>query len=1023
MKSKRYLTHRALPKRNALVVALALGMGISGLAYGQATTGTIFGTAPAGDTVVVTSSSGASRTVSVSADGRYTASNLPVGVYTISVQRDGEVVSSRGNVSIRVGAGTEVDFGSAGTTELGAVMVSANALPSIDVSTATSGITVTAAQLDKLPLGHSANAIALLAPGVVRSSGYFGDAITVNGSGATENAYYVNGYNTTQIYNYTGPGYQLPYGSIGQQQIITGGYGAKYGRADGGVISQIGKRGTNEWHFGGLITWKPRALSASPKNLYYPNIDLTGTEQLASDQVFPGDLRSYRSEDKSWETTYAAYIGGPLIKDKLFFFVSAEQEMDQNKNVQGGKLATRVEYSKTHDLRWYGKIDWNINDSNILQYTKLKQDTRSGYGPIYQWDAPTLTEGDFIANDSYNQYSLDTDIFQYTSYISDKATLNIIYGDTDVHNPTLVGAPSSAAFISGGSRQNPAYLGGGGPRRGPQVNTVINSPLANVHSRGLRVDFTYRIGDHSLMAGIDNMWFTAGEQGRRLSGPGYWWVYGKGDPNEAINPGLDVGAPGGQGYYVDRFTFNTVTSMSATQKAWYIQDNWQITQNVQLMLGLRNDDFTNSNALGEAFVVQKDQWEPRLGFTWDVFGDSSFKVYGTAGRYYLALPQATGERAAGGSYNTDEYFTYTGIDANGVPTGLSPVPTVGGSPAGPGEVSANNERGQFVDPKSVTSTNLKPQYQDEFILGFDKQLGSDWVYGAKLTYRTLGTVIDDECDAARVQTKLEKMGYDSSKYLWDSPFCRIFNPNLTSQIKVNAIDGSSSVIVPMTREDWGDSATETFPDVQRDYYGVDLYLEHPFDGTWYGRVSYTFARSWGNAEGQVRSDIGQTDVSVTEDWDYWQLMSASRGYLANMRRHQLKAYGAWQVTPEWMVSGNVSIRSGMPESCLGYFGPNKTNPGGHYGPDYHWCEGEPSPPGQDFNPWTYNLDLGVQYRPSFADHKLKFRLDVFNVLNEERQLQSDPNRFSGPNTVSNTYHAGLFYQQPRTVRLTVSYDY
>ncbi len=68
-----------------------------------------------------------------------------------------------------------------------------------------------------------------------------------------------------------------------------------------------------------------------------------------------------------------------------------------------------------------------------------------------------------------------------------------------------------------------------------------------------------------------------------------------------------------------------------------------------------------------------------MGFSWDVFGDSSLKVYGNAGRYYLALPQATGERAASGS----DYYRHStsptrGIDSNGVPTGLAPVPGVDG---------------------------------------------------------------------------------------------------------------------------------------------------------------------------------------------------------------------------------------------------------------------------------------------------------------------------------------------------------
>ena len=112
------------------------------------------------------------------------------------------------------------------------------------------------------------------------------------------------------------------------------------------------------------------------------------------------------------------------------------------------------------------------------------------------------------------------------------------------------------------------------------------------------------------------------------------------------------------------------TSMSMQQKAYYLQDVWKVNDNLQLNLGIRNDRFTNKNDLGMAFVDEKNQWEPRIGASWDVNGDSSLKIYGNAGRYYLALPDNVAERAANRSTLTYEYFNYTGIDANGVPTGL-----------------------------------------------------------------------------------------------------------------------------------------------------------------------------------------------------------------------------------------------------------------------------------------------------------------------------------------------------------------
>ncbi len=93
--------------------------------------------------------------------------------------------------------------------------------------------------------------------------------------------------------------------------------------------------------------------------------------------------------------------------------------------------------------------------------------------------------------------------------------------------------------------------------------------------------------------------------------------------------------------------------MSTTQKAYYLQDDWQALPNLLLSIGVRNDHFTNYNDLHEAFVDEKNQWEPRLGASWDVNGDSSFKIYGNVGRYYLALPDNAAERAA----NVSTYLT------------------------------------------------------------------------------------------------------------------------------------------------------------------------------------------------------------------------------------------------------------------------------------------------------------------------------------------------------------------------------
>ncbi|HET8554937.1 MAG TPA: TonB-dependent receptor [Rhodanobacteraceae bacterium] len=1010
-------TRNTLPRRSTLAMALALGMGVSGFAFAQATTGTIFGNAPAaaGETVTVSSNNGVVRTVSVTADGSYTVANLPLGVYTVTLKKDGSVVGQHNNITIHVGAGSQVNFASASAQNaqnLGAVQVTANAMPSIDVTSVSSSTVITAQQLQKLPVGRSAESIALLSPGAVSGSGYFGNAVSFGGSSVSENAYYVNGYNTGDPFQNIG-GFQLPYGSIAQQQTYTGGYSAKYGRSDGGVINQVGKRGTNEWHFGGQVSWAPRQLAAGGKDVYYPIENVPPGYKLPGAEK-QGTLRRHRGDNKSWETIYSAYVGGPLIKDKLYAFFSVETSKDKYTSVSSNLSPSTESFYSDHSTRTYGKLDWNINANNILELTSLTSDETSGKGSVYNYDYDTMQATDFRhANDAYVNNAKFL-IAKYTSYIGDNATLDVTWGRGEFENHYDYGINSKLPYI-----YYPQYQRGDGPGiSNAQPRLYDHLPDASNSTHGLRADFTYQLGDHKLGIGIDNMYYSAHDQGQKMSGPGYMWMYLPGDANEPINEGLGVGAPGGDGYYVSKYIVQDYSSMSMEQKAYYIQDVWNVTSNFQLNLGLRNDHFTNYNNKGQAFVDQKNQWEPRIGFSWDVNGDSSLKIYGNAGRYYLALPDSVAKRAANPSIFTNEYFTYNGIDENGIPQNLKPVGGLNGAPA-PGPVSSDHETGSDKDPRTVTATDLKAQYQDEFILGFDKTLGNNWVYGAKATYRILRTAIDDVCDPGSLEAKMTAMGLDTSEYAIENPGCRIFNPGRTNHFNVARKDGTGYADVAMSTSDWGFKQG-----AKRKYYALDLYLSHPFDGKWSGRIDYTFSRSWGNTEGQVKSDIGQDDISKTQDWDLWQLMDHSYGYLANHRRHQLKARGLYQITPEWMVSGVLRIQSGTPLSCLGYFGPDSSDPTGYGGGSYHWCNGQPVAPGSiGFSPWTRQLDLGVRYTPAFANQKLAFKLDVFNVLNEQKAIQVDPTYVVGKKALSNTYGMGQYFEQPRYVRLSVSYDY
>ena len=428
-----------------------------------------------------------------------------------------------------------------------------------------------------------------------------------------------------------------------------------------------------------------------------------------------------------------------------------------------------------------------------------------------------------------------------------------------------------------------------------------------------------------------------------------------------------------------------------------------------LSLGLRNESFANKNNIGLTFLEQKNVLSPRIGAAWDVKGDASFKVFGSAGRYSVQIPTHLAVRGAGPSTYLQQYFTYSGIGPDGAPIGRVNL--------GP-QVSPDGEIGTPKDPNVLAATNLKPNQQDELTIGFEKALTPSLNFGAKATYRKLLATIDDFCDQTPIDNFAAAHGIDTSNYGGFN--CASINPGLTNTLLVDySGTGKNYTPVTMTAQDMG------FEQAQRTYLALDLFLEHPLRNGWYGKVNYTYSRSIGNTEGQTLSDIGQTDVSATQAWDFAQLMENAYGRLPNDRTHQIKAYGYYNLTNEYTVGGNLLAASGRPRSCIGSYAG--TNPAGDpgYGSAAHYCNGLPSPRGSLGNlPWDYRMDMNFVYRPEKAKG-WTFQADVFNMFNRQTiQAVEETHNTGGPGTpILSTYERVLSYTEPRSVKLSVSYDY
>jgi hypothetical protein len=309
-------------RKTVLVRALSLAFATAALsaavmhpAMAQSNaTGVIFGrvdATPGAAIVIRNLDTNLQRRITPESNGRYQATALPVGKYKVDLVQGDKVINSS-EVEVTIGQGAEASFGAA----LQTVQVTAQR-KRIDVSNTNNGATFTAKELSRLPVAPSIDSIIQLAPNTTRADYRYAGA-SFGGSGASENAYYVNGFPVTNPLTGLGSS-ELPFGAIGQAQILTGGFGAEFGRSIGGVVNVTTKSGTNNWEFGATASLTPKGLRSKYKDFYYAN---TGAP---TNTLTDGKLRLRREDNKVEETRLGAYISGPIIQDKLFMFFSAEQ--------------------------------------------------------------------------------------------------------------------------------------------------------------------------------------------------------------------------------------------------------------------------------------------------------------------------------------------------------------------------------------------------------------------------------------------------------------------------------------------------------------------------------------------------------------------------------------------------------------------------------------------------------------------------------------------------------------------------
>lgn len=943
-------------KHTVLAAAVGSVLAVSSVAYAQTNNaGSIFGNAKPNTQITYKNlKTGVQRTITVGEDGRFNVSSVPTGAYEV-INADGQSTYVR----VYIGTGSSVDFED--TTEV--IAVTGGRVSVIDVSSSESTAIFDAEEIKNLPLPRSSVNVALLTPGAVQGGANFGRNLpSFGGSSVAENGYYIDGMDVTNMRSLLSFA-NLPYEAIAQTQVKSGGYGVQYGRSLGGIINVVTKSGSNDWEFGGSAYWAPASLEASDKNTFNYN---------------QNEIAGYNADDEVDSLVYNVFAGGPIIEDKLFFFANLQGRDRESHNYS----RTTSSITKRDTPNYLVKLDWYITEDHLLRLTHIGN--KNEFDVVNYANAEGQEDWTPRHGDETSRYTIenggDISILTYTGYLTDDLTVNLMYGQLEnlyTKIPNLPGDTCPYAWDTSGG------VGWGGRTQigcWNRAQSTITDQVDDKDERtSYKIDVEYNLGDHTLRAGYNVEEYDSTSPGRKYSGDIYY-RYQTADENENGCRLNRTDLPCGTEAVRIRKFFTQTATFAVENTSWYLEDVWQVNDNIVVNLGLRGETFTNKAGDGSIFLESDNLVAPRGGIAWDIDGDGTKKFFATIGRYYIPVPSNTNIRSTRTELFTQDYHYVSGgwNPADGSPIGL-------GEKFGP---STFDE--QIPNPAVIADQNLEPMHQDEIIVGYEQEVAENWVLGAKLLARTVRDGMDDMCAHDGFTRWAQDNGYDNFDP-HSMAGCMIVNPGNDITIAMDLNDDGNLTVQTVPNSYHG------LPEYKRNYVGLQLTADKQFSDDWQFNFSYVLSKTSGNAEGYVNSSLGQEDAGITQDFDHKNFMDGADGHLPTDRRHQIKMNGLYAITEELSVSANFSAESGMPLNCLGFVstagmlvgdGSTAYDFGNfdRYGASSFYCvddEGKEiltNRGSEGRADWLYRFDMGFNYSPE-AVEGLTLRLYVNNVFN------------------------------------------